>query len=98
MNAVSIRIAMLTTMAAASAVAQSTVRAALQPALERRPAADFALRDVAGKTAKLKQYRGKVVLLDFWATWCTGCKHEIPWFVEFQRKFGAKRSPLWAFR
>ena len=91
MKAVSIRIAMLTIMAAASAVAQSTVRAALQPALERKPAADFALRDVAGKTAKLKQYRGKVVLLDFWATWCTGCKQEIPWFVEFQRKFGAKR-------
>jgi peroxiredoxin len=91
MNAVSIRIAMLTIIAAASAVAQPTVRAALQPALERKQAADFALRDVVGKTAKLKQYRGKVVLLDFWATWCTGCKQEIPWFVEFQRKFGAKR-------
>ena len=91
MNAVSIRITMLTIMAAASAIAQSTVRAALQPALERKPAADFALRDVVGKTAKLKQYRGKVVLLDFWATWCTGCKQEIPWFVEFQRKFGTKR-------
>jgi cytochrome c biogenesis protein CcmG/thiol:disulfide interchange protein DsbE len=54
------------------------------------PAPDFLLRDAAGKTAKLKQYRGKVVLLDFWATWCTGCKQEIPWFVEFQRKFGAR--------
>ena len=74
MNTVSIRIAMLTTMAAASAAAQSTVRVPLQPGLERKPAADFALRDVAGKTAKLKQYRGKVLLLDFWATWCTGCK------------------------
>jgi len=90
-NTVSIRIAMLTIMAAASAVAQSAVRATLQPALERKPAADFALRDVAGKTAKLKQYRGKVLLLDFWATWCTGCKQEIPWFVEFQRKFGTER-------
>jgi len=65
--------------------------AALHPALERKPAADFALRDVAGKTARLKQYRGKVVLLDLWATWCTGCKEEIPWFVELQRKFGTKR-------
>jgi peroxiredoxin len=91
MNAMSIRIAILTIIAAASAVAQSTVRAALQPALERKPAADFDLRDAVGKTATLKQYRGKVVLLDFWATWCTGCKREIPWFVEFQRKFGAER-------
>lgn len=91
MNAVAMRIALLTVATAASAVAQSTVRAALQPALERKPAADFALRDLAGKTAKLKQYRGKVLLLDFWATWCTGCKQEIPWFVEFQEKFGAKR-------
>jgi cytochrome c biogenesis protein CcmG/thiol:disulfide interchange protein DsbE len=90
MNAVSIRIAMLSIMAAASAVAQSTVRAPLQPAPERKPAADFALRDVIGKTATLKEYKGKVVLLDFWATWCTGCKQEIPWFVEFERKFGAK--------
>lgn len=31
------------------------------------------------------------MLLDFWATWCTGCKQEIPWFVGFQRKFGTKR-------
>ena len=91
MKGISIRIAMLTIMAAASGAAQSTARAALQPALERKPAADFALRDALGKTAKLKQYRGKVLLLDFWATWCTGCKQEIPWFVEFQRKFGTKR-------
>jgi cytochrome c biogenesis protein CcmG/thiol:disulfide interchange protein DsbE len=87
----SIRMAILTITAAASAAAQSTVSAALQPAPERKPAAELALRDAIGKTAKLKQYRGKVVLLDFWATWCTGCKQEIPWFVEFQRKFGAKR-------
>ena len=66
----------LMVVAAASAATQSTGRAALQPAAERKPAPDFSLRDAAGKTAKLKHYRGKVVLLDFWATWCTGCKKE----------------------
>jgi cytochrome c biogenesis protein CcmG/thiol:disulfide interchange protein DsbE len=66
------------------------IRAALVPAGQRQAAADFALRDASGKTAKLRDYRGKVVLLDFWATWCTGCKQEIPWFSEFQQKYGAK--------
>lgn len=91
MKTVSIRIAFLGVIAAASAAAQSTGHAALQPAAERKPAPDFALRDAGGKPANLKQYRGKVVLLDFWATWCTGCKQEIPWFVEFQKRFGNKR-------
>jgi cytochrome c biogenesis protein CcmG/thiol:disulfide interchange protein DsbE len=75
----------------AIAAAQSTVRANLQPAHDRKPAADFALRDADGKAATLGQYRGKVLLLDFWATWCTGCKQEIPWFVDAQKKFGADR-------
>jgi peroxiredoxin len=50
----------------------------------------FTLTDSAGKTATLDAYRGKVVLLDFWATWCHGCKEEIPWFAEFQRKYSGK--------
>ena len=54
------------------------------------PAPDFALQDGAGKTIQLQDYRGKVLLLDFWATWCTGCKQEIPWFVEFHQKYGTK--------
>jgi len=91
MKAVTIRIAVLALISMASAAAQyDTLSAPLQPAPERTLAADFALRDLSGKTANLKQYRGKVVLLDFWATWCTGCKQEIPWFVEFQKKFGTK--------
>ena len=83
----------LLTLAAAltMASAQSNLRVPLLPEPDRKRAADFALRDAVGKTAKLKQYRGKVILLDFWATWCTGCKQEIPWFIEFQRKFGTKR-------
>ncbi|MGB6943955.1 MAG: TlpA disulfide reductase family protein [Bryobacteraceae bacterium] len=66
------------------------IHAALVPAGKRHSAADFALPDASGRTANLRDYRGKVVLLDFWATWCTGCKEEIPSFSEFQKKYGAK--------
>ena len=72
----------------ATAAGQSTVRAVLQPANARKSAPAFALQDSSGKTATLENYRGKVVLLDFWATWCTGCKKEIPWFSEFQKTYG----------
>ncbi|HXR77166.1 MAG TPA: redoxin domain-containing protein [Bryobacteraceae bacterium] len=75
---------------ASNAVGQSGVRAVLQPPKARRPAADFALSDASGATARLADYHGKVILLDFWATWCHGCKEEIPWFSEFQRTYGGK--------
>jgi peroxiredoxin len=65
-------------------------RTALQPVDQRKPAPEFALEDSAGKTATLKDYHGKIVVLDFWATWCHGCKEEIPWFAEFERKYGAQ--------
>jgi peroxiredoxin len=66
---------------------QATVRANLQPAGQRKAASEFALQDGSGRQVSLKDYRGKVVLLDFWATWCHGCKLEIPWFAEFSRKY-----------
>jgi thiol-disulfide isomerase/thioredoxin len=68
-----------------------TVRAAsLRPSKERKKAPDFALKDANGQTVHLSDYRGKVVLLDLWATWCGPCKVEIPWFQEFERQYKDK--------
>jgi cytochrome c biogenesis protein CcmG/thiol:disulfide interchange protein DsbE len=57
---------------------------------EHSLAPDFSLPDLTGQRLDLSSYRGKVVLLDFWATWCDPCRDEIPHFVEFQTKYGAR--------
>jgi peroxiredoxin len=63
------------------------VNSAEKAVQDRKPAPDFMLTDAKGASIKLSDYKGKVVLLNFWATWCGPCKIEIPWFVEFQNKY-----------
>jgi cytochrome c biogenesis protein CcmG/thiol:disulfide interchange protein DsbE len=63
-------------------------RAQLSGSVAGKAAPDFALKDVAGKTVHLSDFKGKAVLLNFWATWCPPCKEEIPWFVDLQQKYG----------
>lgn len=54
------------------------------------PAPDFTLESLDGKSMRLSDFRGKAVLLNFWATWCGPCKIEMPWFVELQKEYGSQ--------
>lgn len=70
--------------------AASNAESSLKPGEKRNQAPEFALKDADGREVKLSDYKGKVVLLNFWATWCGPCKFEIPWFVEFEKQYKDK--------
>lgn len=60
------------------------------PAIQRA-APDFSRVDLGGKNIKLTSYRGKVVLLNFWATWCAPCLAEMPAFAKWQQEYGSEK-------
>ena len=68
----------------------SGVRPAAGPVGKLPDAPQVTLKDLQGNDVALEQFRGKVVLVNFWATWCQPCRIEIPWFVEFQEKYGPR--------
>ena len=51
---------------------------------------DFTLKDLEDHDVALSQFKGKVVLVNFWATWCGPCRIEIPWLIELQDKYSAR--------
>jgi thiol-disulfide isomerase/thioredoxin len=65
-------------------------RSASPPITKSGPAPDFALQSLEGNTMRLSDLKGKAVLLNFWATWCSPCKIEMPWFIELQKQYGAQ--------
>ena len=60
----------------------------VQGELKGKMAPDFELESLSGKKVKLSDFKGKAVLVNFWATWCQPCNIEMPWLVDLQKQYG----------
>jgi len=74
----------------AGARASAAVKLAVAEPEDRKPAPPFSLPNASGHEVSLDAHRGEVVVLNFWATWCHGCKQELPWFVRFEKEYGSR--------
>jgi thiol-disulfide isomerase/thioredoxin len=61
-----------------------------EPHLRGKAAPAFTLTTLDGKKVSLSDYKGRAVLVNFWATWCGPCKIEMPWFEEFEKQYAAQ--------
>ncbi|MFL6428901.1 MAG: TlpA family protein disulfide reductase [Acidobacteriaceae bacterium] len=79
----------LSSLPANTEASMAEVDAVTSPLLNK-PAPNFKLRDLSGRPVSLADYRGKAVLINFWATWCAPCQVEMPWFITLQQKYAAR--------
>ncbi len=73
----------------AESTASQDIDAVTSPLLNKR-APNFELRDLTGRPVSIADYRGKAVLINFWATWCAPCQVEMPWFIDLQQKYASR--------
>jgi cytochrome c biogenesis protein CcmG, thiol:disulfide interchange protein DsbE len=81
---------MCAAMLGATGVQAQTPKGPTSPNLLHNSAPEFVRADLTGRRIDLKSYRGKVVLLNFWATWCAPCQIELPQFDAWQKKYGGE--------